>query len=197
MKPILGFVSVVCVFQVVLAAKIVDDPTCTQPERQFDDAIGVLKLRELKKRGLTYDDKLFEVEQGDSARLRLDVSRGQVKVQRVIFKAAVHTCRLKLMPGVKEWVVSDSEGFAVPLEVAPYSQPSNFNLYGNDQELLLKAYVSDEATVTDINNFLEAHGVYKKGREPEAAEEDGIAHVHSDGSVHDVGAAEGHPVMDL
>lgn len=148
----------VALLAVVHAKHPLEDPSCTEPDRTMPDLEGEIKLRQLQQQGLNYDKAMFEIEEGNGEGLRSGVD----VPFRVLFKVPVHTCRIKLMPGVREWVTMHPEQFAVPIEVAPYSQPPNFNVISEDNRLLMKAVVRDDATVADINNFLEAHGIVKK-----------------------------------
>lgn len=154
-------VGVLALFYVALAVgeHALEDPTCTQEEVPMEDKEGVAKFRELQKQGLTYDAGMFEVMEGELGALR----SGAEVAERIVFKVAIHTCRVKLMPGVREWVSTEAGTYDVPIEVAPYSQPSNFNFIAGSR-LLAHVMVKDSATVSDIHNFLESHGVHKRGR---------------------------------
>jgi hypothetical protein len=92
-------------------------------------------------------------------------------VARAVLKGPVHTCRIKDLHGLREWVntqVRDDAGpYAGIVTVLPYSQPPNLNLLDASDRLLHRVKVLPDATAADITGWLQAHGVWGRGQGPD------------------------------
>jgi len=138
-------------------AKTLPPPECPDPDVSGLDIQG-LGTPASAPRALAFNAGLFRVDEGSSAALLSATGSGSVS--HIVLKAPTHTCRVKAMPGLREWIAVHAEAFNPPVEVHPYSQPPNLNFYGAEGEVLLKVtLMADTATVADLNNFLVAHGV--------------------------------------
>lgn len=144
------------------AARVGDDLGCPDPDVTID-ILGKQKLALLRAKGVMYDEAQFEGMEGSSSA----IMAGTVKVARVIIKAPIHTCRIKQTPGLREWVNEVSSRFSSTVEVQPFSQPPNLNLFDADGGLLERVKILDDVTVADLTAFLRTRGVHGAGMEHE------------------------------
>jgi len=76
------------------------------------------------------------------------------------FHSIVHTCRIKITPGVREWIKTRAALWEGVVEIQAFSQPPSILFVNEDDDVIEIVHVLDGATVSDISALFRSRGLH-------------------------------------
>jgi hypothetical protein len=132
-----------------------DDPDCPEPELGGRDIHG----RSLA--AMRFSAAAFSLEGGAAV-----PPRPVRPATRAMLRAPVHTCRIKLSPGLREWIKTKGALFGDELvAVQAYSQPPSLHFVDAAGQVFEHIEIADAATVADISNLLRSRGIVSEAND--------------------------------
>jgi hypothetical protein len=71
----------------------------------------------------------------------------------------VHTCRIKITPGVREWIKTRAALWEGVIEIQAFSQPPSIMFINEDEDVIETVHVLDGATVSDVSALFRSRGL--------------------------------------
>ena len=138
-----------------------DDPDCPEPELHGRDIHGhaVPVAR--------FTSSAFSLESGEP----VPAAPARPAV-RAMLRAPVHTCRIKLSPGLREWIKTKGALFGDELvAVQAYSQPPSMLFVDANGQVFEHIEIAEAATVADITGLLRSRGIVSAANDAESEPE--------------------------
>ena len=142
------------------------EPDCPEPDLGDRDFLGVAQQRSALPTAFSRGS--FATEAGG------DVPpvppAGGPRATRAVLRAPVHTCRIKLLPGLRAWIKQKGPLFGDLVTVQAFSQPPSLIFLTAEGTVAEQVSVLDEATTADVTALLRSRGVVSE--ESDAADAD-------------------------
>jgi len=130
-----------------LLKSVEEDPDCPEPELGGRDIVGAAAAR--------FAPGAFSLDGGGG--VPAVPARPAV---RAMLRAPVHTCRIKLSPGLREWIKTKGALFGEELvAVQAFSQPPSLLFVDGAGVVFEHVEIGDDATVADITSLLRSRGI--------------------------------------
>ena len=71
----------------------------------------------------------------------------------------MHTCRIKITPGVREWIKTRAALWEGVIEIQAFSQPPSILFINEFEDVIESVHVLDSATVSDVSALFRSRGL--------------------------------------